>query len=184
MNTILMCGTEDGTETTDILLAVIEAAHLGAVYISEKTVLTVPPQAESPDFIIIDSEKIENLNIQKGVALFRGHMPRHKRIPQDFIAVIDSDSMEAADILRGDGIQTVTCGLSQKDTVTFSSLESGSAVVSLQRGLKTLDGTESDPADVPIYFCRPHGGYPLLAAVAVLLLCGAAFPSDGLKLKI
>ena len=43
MNTILMCGTENGTETIDMLLAAIEAAHFGAVYICENTVSVIPP---------------------------------------------------------------------------------------------------------------------------------------------
>lgn len=186
MNTILMCGTENGTETIDMLLAAIEAAHFGAVYICENTVSVIPPQSKTPEFMVIDNDKIQNLNTRGGIALFRKHIPpeQHIKIPPAFFAVIDSDSHEAADMLRGDGIQTVTCGLSQKDTVTFSSLESRCAAVSLQRGLKTIDGTDIGPADVPVSFLTPHEGYSLLAGIAVLLLSGVTFPDEGLKLKI
>lgn len=184
MTTILMCGSENGTDTINTLFAAIMASDLSAFHICEESVAIVPPKAKTPDLIVIDNKKIKNVHTQGGIALFRKHVPRgeHIEIPPAFLAVIDSDNGEAADILRGDGIQTVTCGLSQKDTVTFSSLENDRAVVSLQRGLKALDGSDIGPVEVPVSFSQSHSEYPLLAAVAVLLLSGVTMPEGGLIL--
>jgi hypothetical protein len=188
MNTILMCGSENGIETVNMLFAAIRSAHYGAIHINDDSVSIIPPKVVTPDFIVIDSKVIKNVHTQGGIALFRKHVPARQNrayaleIPPAFFAVIDSDSSEAADMLRGDGIQTITCGLSQKDTVTFSSLENDRAVVSLQRGLKALDGSHIEPVEVPITFSPAHSEYPMLAAVAVLLLSGVAIPEAGLKL--
>ena len=180
-----MCGSESGTDTVNTLFAAIRASALGAVHICEESVAIVPPKAKTLDFIVIDNKKIKNVHTQPGIALFRKHVPRgqHIEIPPSFYAVIDSDNGEAADMLRGDGIQTVSCGLSQKDTVTFSSLENDCAVVSLQRGLKALDGTDIGPVEVPVAIAHSHSEYSLLAAVAALLLSGVKMPEEGLLLS-
>lgn len=185
MNTILMCGTENGTETINMLFAAIRSAHCSVFHICEESVSIIPPKAKAPEFIVIDNQRIKNVHTQGGIALFKKHVPQrqHIEIPPAFFAVIDSDNSEAADMLRGDGIQTVTCGLSQKDTVTFSSLENDRAVVSLQRGLKALDGSDIEPVELPCSFLPSHSEYPLLAAVAVLLLSNVAIPDEGLLLN-
>lgn len=184
LNTILMCGSENGTDIVNTLFAAIRASSIGAVHICEESVSMIPPKFKSPDFIVIDNKRIKNVHMQGGIALFRKHVPRgqHIQIPASFFAIIDSDNSEAADILRGDGIQTVTCGLSQKDTVTFSSLENDRAIVSLQRGLKALDGSYIGPVEVPVSFSESHSEYPLLASVAALLLSNVKMPKGGLIL--
>jgi hypothetical protein len=185
MTTILMCGAENGAETVNTLFSAIRAADCSVLHICEKTASIIPPKANIPDFFVIDNSTIKNMHTGGGIALFRKHVPkrRHIEIPPTFFAVIDSDNGEAADMLRGDGIQTVTCGLSQKDTVTFSSLDEDRAVVSLQRGLCAIDGSDVGPAEVPVAFSPSRGGYPLLAAVAVLLLSGVEMPDGGLILN-
>ena len=159
MTTILMYGTENGTQTVNTLFSAIRAAHYSAFHLCEESVSIIPPKAKAPDYFVIDNKTIKNVHTGGGIALFRKHVPQrqHIEITPAFFAVIDSDNSEAADMLRGDGIQTVTCGLSQKDTVTFSSLGSDRAVVSLQRGLCALDGSKVGPVEVPVAFSPSHG---------------------------
>lgn len=52
------------------------------------------------------------------------------------LAVICSHHRESVELLARHGIQAVTCGLSPRDTVTFSSLEPGRGTVALQRPLR------------------------------------------------
>ena len=184
MNTVFMCGTEIGFETINMLFSAIRAVHSSAIHITKDSVALIPPQIKTPDFLIIDNPGISKVHTPGGIALFRKHTPtiQHFEIPAAYFAVVDSENRGAVDMLRNDGIQTVTCGLSLKDTVTFSSLDSDRAVVSLQRGLKALDGTDIDPVDVPITFRPSHSEYPLLAAVAVLLLSRVLLPDGGLEI--
>lgn len=184
MNTILMCGYENGSETLNMLFAAIRSIHYSAFHISDETFSVIPPKAKEAQYIIIDNKAIKNIHAKNGIALFRKQVDAKNEIeiPPSFFAVIDSDNTQAADMLKKNGIQTVTCGLSQKDTVTFSSLENERAVVSLQRGLTALDGSELLPVEVPIAFSASHSEYPILASVAVLLLSGAVIPGEGLNI--
>lgn len=179
-----MCGNEIENETLKTLSAAIRSINCSVVHICEKTFSIIPPDAKKVDFAIIDNKQITNIHVQRGIALFRKNIGQKSeiKIPHSFVAIIDSDNRTGADMLRKNGIQTVTCGLSQKDTMTFSSLENDRAVVSLQRGLAALDGSELFPVEVPVTFKLSHGEYPVLASVAVLLLSGSAIPEKGLLL--
>lgn len=185
MNTVFMCGSEIGFETINMLFTAIMSVHSSALHVGTETISLIPLKAKNPDFIVIDNPSIVNVHTPGGIVLFRKHAPikQHIDIPSAYFAVVDSENRNAAGMLCNDGIQTVTCGLSQKDTITFSSLDSDRAVVSLQRGLKALDGTNIGPVDVPITFEPSHSEYPLLAAVAVLLLSCVKMPDEGLELK-
>lgn len=178
-----MCGNEPGNETINTLFSAIRFIHSSAVHIGEETFSIIPPKAKNSDFVVIDNKKIMNIHSKSGIALFRKEIePKNEiEIPPSFFAIIDSDNTKAADMLRAQGTQTVTCGLSQKDTITFSSLENDRAVVSLQRGLVALDGSELLPVEIPVTFNDSHSEYPILASTAVLLLSGAAIPEGGLE---
>lgn len=180
-----MYGSESGPETVNMLFSAIRAVHLSAVHISEDTVSLIPEKAKDPDFLILDNPNISNVYIPGGIVLFREHtFPRqHIDIPSAYFAIVDSENREAAKMLHNDKIETVTCGLSQKDTVTFSSLDSDRAVISLQRGLKALDGTEIGPVEVPVTFNPSHSEYSLLASIAVLLLSCVKIPESGLEFR-
>ncbi|CDZ23677.1 hypothetical protein CCDG5_0546 [[Clostridium] cellulosi] len=183
MNIVLMCGHETGDETINTLFSAIRFVHSCAIHIGEETFSIIPPKAKNPDFVIIDNKKIKNIHTKSGIALFRKEIePKHEIvIPPSFFAIIDSDNTKAADLLSSQGNQTITCGLSQKDTITFSSLENDRAVVSLQRGLVALDGSEILPVEIPVTFNTTHSEYAILASTAVLLLSGAAIPESGLE---
>ncbi len=185
MNTVFMYGTEESSETINILFSAIRSVHSSALHISRETVSLIPLKTKNPEFLVIDNPSIENIHTHGGIVLFGKHAPirHHIDIPSAYFAVVDSENKNAANMLRVDGIQTVTCGLSQKDTVTFSSLDNDRAVVSLQRGLKALDGSDIDPVEVPVAFSPSHSEYPVLAAVAVLLLACVKIPDVGLVLK-
>ena len=66
--------------------------------------------------------------------------------------------------------QAVSYGPSPKDTLTFSSLEAGTLVLSLQRKIVTLAGTHLDRQEFPV---PDRGGIDLtLAWAGTLLLAG------------
>ncbi len=181
MNTVVLCGAEEGQETVHTLFDVLHAAGFGVLYVTERSASFLQPAADA-DFLVLDNPSLREVNAPCGVALFRAQAPEKRpRLPAGFFAVVDSDDPVAA-ALGNAGFGTVLCGHSQKDTVTFSSIGSENAVVSLQRGLATLQGGEAGPVEVPVAFARPRGSYALLAAVAVVLLSGKALPEAGLVL--
>lgn len=185
MNTVLMCGNCREEKTLNILLAFLNAVDCGAVFIGDETVSLIPKKIKQADFVIVENKHIKKIYTGNGVALFRKDFDGREKIeiPPSFLAVIDSDNEKAADMLKRMGISTITCGFSQKDTVTFSSLENDSAVVSLQRGITALDGSEVLPVDIPVALDPVGNEYQILAATAVLLLSGIPIPGGGIDIN-
>lgn len=132
MNTVLLYGPREDIDTTNILLAALRSVSKSALLITAKSVSLVPKGAESPDFVVIDDPGIDNICIDGAILLFKRHTVLSAAgIPPACCAICDPDDHVPIEMLSREHIQTVTCGLSQKDTVTFSSLGADSAQVSL-----------------------------------------------------
>jgi hypothetical protein len=95
---------------------------------------------------------------------------------------VEPENDKAIEILKKNALQTVTCGLSQRDTLTFSSHVAERAVISLQREIKTLGGKAVLPHEIPVSLLSTYGDYQLLAATAVLMLSDVAIPEEGISL--
>ncbi|HEX3025647.1 MAG TPA: hypothetical protein VHR42_00230 [Clostridia bacterium] len=188
MNTVLLYGSEKNARTGIALFAAIRAVGCSALHVTPKSISMIPPGNRAPDFLILEFTEIPELIVGNGLVLFEQEsglslFQKQPEIPVGFTAVVDPDNADAIEMLQRNSMQTVTCGMSQKDTVTFSSLDSDRAVVSLQRELRSLSGTTIEPREFPVGFSKQPGEYQLLASAAVLLLSDIPIPDDGFMLS-
>lgn len=185
MNTVILCGEEKDGAVTNTLFAFFRSVGVGFLYLASRSLSFTPGNRDTADYLVVDNETIADYRLPSGIVVFRSDMAGsapEMRFPPQFIAVLEPRNTAAANLLKAQGIHTVTCGLSQRDTVTFSSLTETSAVVSLQREIQSIDGEDILPREVPLAFSRPKPDYPMLAAMSVLLLSGAQLPENGLSL--
>ena len=186
METVLLYGADEEGKIRDTLLAALRAAspEVGVLHMAPKSLAMFPPEAQTPGFLVVEDAPMAYIRMPRGVAVLCPGVTtrRGSRIPSGFCAVVDPGSEGAIRLLLKNGVETVTCGLSPKDTITFSSIGQEHAVVALQRGLRTLDGSIAEPAELPIRFEARHTGFGLLASVAVLLLLGCP-PRDGFYME-
>ena len=183
MNTVLLYGKKD-SDLELVLFETIRAVHYSILHITGNTISLIPPQAVQPDFLVIDNFFVPNLLITKGIVVFKQGISVFQKgidIPQDYIAVVDPENEEAIAMLKKNSMRTVTCGMSAKDTITYSSIDPECAIVSLQRELKTVGGEDLDPGEFPIKALSCKKDFALLAAVAVLLLSGIKLPDGGIN---
>lgn len=98
----------------------------------------------------------------------------HCKLPEPFPAgttvIASSDDDRQLKLLAGAQIPVITCGLSSKDTFTFSSKEEESAVVALMRSVKSVYGHTIEPMEVPITFPSKTDDFTLLSYMASLIL--------------
>lgn len=183
MITVSLFGSADTPKTAATMMSVFSAANCGVACIKEKEIIINSPKDGNADFLIIEKKRA-NFTATSGIALFTGKTLNNKRIiiPPEFVAVIDCENTDAAEMLAKNGVCTISCGLSSKNTVTFSSHENDRAVVSLQRVIKTMGGKEYEPSDLPICFSDTYCDYDILASAAVLFLAGVEFTENGLAL--
>ncbi len=92
------------------------------------------------------------------------------KLPSTYVPVLGEENAGAVPMLTHTGCPVVTCGMSPRDTLSLSSSDFPSALVSIQRDIRTLSGNVMEPADFRVHLSAPSDEYPLLAACAALLL--------------
>ena len=98
-------------------------------------------------------------------------LPAILRAGEESLVILCSHNPQAVRLVASTGLPAVTCGLSPRDTVTFSSRGKEEGTVALQRPLVLPGGQMVDPGEVPIRFPPSWDAYTVLccAAVAALL---------------
>ncbi|MDD2956137.1 MAG: hypothetical protein PHD67_07465 [Oscillospiraceae bacterium] len=88
------------------------------------------------------------------------------------VGLLSSDNHPAAHFLKTQRVKAVTCGMSVRDTLTFSSLGADSAVLCLQRSLPMLSGAVQEPFELPLKLSPGYDAYSLLCLSGILILSG------------
>lgn len=161
-----------------MLLAALRSLHIGVLHITAQALTLSPPGVSNVSCLLLNDGQIRSVQLDHSILLFKGNNSGLGSIslPKAHAAVLDPENEEAAALLRVHHVPIVTCGLSQKNTVTFSSRTPTTAVVSLQREIHTPDGTLIEPRELPIRLETPRDDYSLLATIAALWLGGMTFP--------
>jgi hypothetical protein len=74
----------------------------------------------------------------------------------------------------------ISCGLSNRDALTLSSIGDNNAMLALQADIFTLGGELLERQEIPVSMEKPAEPEAVLAAAGALLLLGAA--PDSLKI--
>ena len=94
------------------------------------------------------------------------------KLPSGTVGICEDSDRAALKILMESGIPVITCGMNPKNTVTLSSLAAASALVSLQRTVTDIFGSEAEPGEFRIKLNRGYSPFAVTASAAVLLLSG------------
>lgn len=185
MNTVIFCGDEKDGAVANTLFAFLRAVGAGSLHLTARSLSFTPGCGSSADYFVVETGAISEYRLPSGILVFRPDMTGmadDMRFPPHFVAVVEPRNTAAIEMLKAQNIRTITCGLSPKDTVTFSSLMESSAVISLQRGIESTDGEEILPKEIPVTFTCPKPDYAVLACAAVLLLSGRELPDVGIPI--
>ncbi len=183
MNPVVLYGSEKDGETSCLLLSALHNLGQPVLHLTAQTAALLPPGAKQVSFLLADDCQLRSLLMAGGILLFRENCETlgDIELPRAAAGVLDPENERAAALLRAAHIPAVTCGLSQKNTVTFSSRTPDSTVVSLQKEIRTAAGRPVEPRELPLSLSAPRRDYPLLAAMAVLWLSGIPLPENGLS---
>jgi hypothetical protein len=181
INTLLLYGNEKDNQITNTLLGTIRASGLSALHITNHSVAMIPPSSKQPDYLVLDNATMQYIQLAKGIVIFKQGISYYQNglnLPKEFFAIVDPQNEGALSMLQKSCMQTITCGMSNKDTFNFSSIGQEKAVVSLQHTIQNLNGDTIEPCELPILFSAIHSEYALLSSVAVLMLSGVVIPDN------
>ena len=86
--------------------------------------------------------------------------------------IFDSANAQDAQTAKKSGGEVISCGMSLRDSVTFSSVEENRCVISLQRSITRLDGSKADPFEMPVYYDMREDRFGILSSTLLLILMG------------
>lgn len=92
------------------------------------------------------------------------------KIPIGTIGICECGAKKPLKTFEKNKLQTITCGLNLKSTVTLSSINENSMLVCLQRSLVSLFGQTIEPADFKIELSNNYRPFSVMAACIILLL--------------
>lgn len=181
MYEIVLYGNKKDQEIRRCLLPQLQR-HFEVHYLSDR--LTVYKNGK-PRIILIETDLLRSLDVENGILVLKRHakLGTLKHLHPTVRVILQSD--QARTLLRALSTHpyVYTCGLSSKDYINFSSREENTAVVSLQRSLRQVNGSCCEPMELP---CTPVGEkneYTILATALVLMLLGVASHEKMLKFK-
>lgn len=168
---IILCGKAEDHSLSEIL--VFSLLRYGGVRFSSR-IRMCQLGSENPDFLVWDCEQIPEVALKKGILVFKNsYRPTPNiLIPPEFLCVFESHNQYAAEVLKKVGASAAVCGLSARETLSISSLDYESAVLSLLRNVKTIQGNLLEPHDFEVKTNREISPRHMLVTAMVLLLLG------------
>ena len=138
-------------------------------YISDNKV-----SSNNGKFTIISEYKITDLEISKGIAVFCDNTKRfiNQKIPKGIIGICNENDNINLKILKNNNVPTVTCGINNKNTITFSSISKDYILVSIQRTIWANKIGEIEPVDIKIKLSKKYDTFSIMVSCTILLLNG------------
>ena len=173
---IIVYGDENDSTISGILLNAL--AKYGGVQIFSAKSLVCNPKNCKPKFFIYDTNKLPATTNIDGIFLFKKSFKSIdvSEIPKSFFYILDSENAKAIKFLRKIEHIVLTYGVDSKSTLTFSSLTSTSAIVNLQRYVKTKNKI-LEPQEFPVRLSTQLEPELVLLICAILLF--SEIPSLG-----
>ena len=126
------------------------------------------------DFTILCLYKKSNIEISKGIVVFLDNGTRFENqiLPIGIIGICEDRNISALSILKKNKLETVCCGMGNKNSITLSSIGSNNLFACLQRGLQNSSGKIIEQGEFKISLTKNYQPFSVMAAAAILLLEG------------
>ena len=146
----------------------------GGDYISDKAVCK-----NKGLFTVVSEYKKTDLKLKKGIALVLDDTERFKgqSFPLGIIGICEESNKKALQIFQNSAIPVISCGMSSKNTITASSLDSEYMLATLMRTITDINSNDIEAGEYHINLSKNYSPLSVMASVAVLLLLGIT-PKD------
>ncbi|MFA7637479.1 MAG: hypothetical protein WCX81_06925 [Monoglobales bacterium] len=133
------------------------------------------------NLVKVIGETFSLLDINADISCFSDQKPditilrSHEEVinPADYI-IANSDNTEIIASLKNYEGKIITCGMSTRSTVTYSSISEEGCVICIQRAIPTLSGEKIQPLEYPFeYTGKTFDEVSILMIITAALLCGA-----------
>ena len=143
--------------------------NCGVGYVSDKII-----NYSKNGLTVISEYKPTALNVKRGIAVITENTACFEKqfFPKGIIGICESENKNALKVFENNKTPVITCGMNPKSTVTFSSINNDSILLSLQRTVKGINRTETEPQEIKIKLNHKYETFSVMASAVILLLYG------------
>lgn len=123
------------------------------------------------ELFILETDRLKALHTSNCLVVLKNkaNLNRLSSFPETIPCLIDSQNSKQLEVVSRLGLSAITCGMFEKDTLTFSSMGEDSSVVSIQRQIIFNDKV-FDPMEIPVRHQKGTDPFALLTSAFVALL--------------
>jgi len=127
---------------------------------------------EKEKILISESSAVDVITSHKSIIVFKESFSEKNYVGdlKNCTAVVNAENSFSIKTLAGKELQTITCGLSGKDTITISSFTGDCVMISLQREIVSCSGKIIQPKEFPIKIGSTKNLYIIMSYAAAGLL--------------
>lgn len=123
---------------------------------------------ENPEFLFVEATSIEYIHARNAIILLEGSSGTSFFGSDRLLMLIDY--MLKDKIASENGIVIITCGISEKNAVSVSSINEDSALIAINEPISTVSGGEIYPCEISVALTHPIDAVNLIKIAAVLIL--------------
>ena len=163
-----------GDRQDQVLLHIFERNLKPSFSVHTVTAGSIRTAGNGPDILIVNSGNPHTVKGKNCIVVLKpdADMGRIRDFSRDVVVLANSACPEQLRQLSEMKLRTIVCGISSKDTITYSSLNENDAAVSLQRTIETLQGRSVEPMEITVDFTAKYDPSTVLLYVASLLVSG------------
>ncbi|MBC8536837.1 hypothetical protein [Feifania hominis] len=180
MKTILLVGRRADQKIGRLLLDFLSGHEKQFLYLTDDGFRVPREGLACIDYLIYDGDDGQSLAaFPKDLVVVKNRVePRVVTAAltgaADGIAVVDSKNAQALAMLSERGLHTISCGMTGKDTLTYSSVATDEATVCISRSFADLRGHEVGEQDIVMPVPVGEDYYEVLAFCAACAALGLA----------
>lgn len=169
MTTVVLCG-ENGEKISDEICKMLSSN--GIIRICDNI---VTQNCNTPQFCIIECKNPKELQLSEAVIVVVGTIMYKNNVTikgKNIVGIVYSSDKAALQLFKDTNISVITCGMAEEDTISLSSIKDDSAIVSINRKIKSFKGKIIEPQEHKLNINAPLTDYSLLVATALVLSSG------------
>lgn len=142
---------------------------LGGDYISDRTI-----QSNKGVFTVVSEYKPTDLKLKNGIAVILENSKRFdtQAFDNGIIGICEDINLKAFEQFKKSKIPVISCGMNPKSTITLSSINSDTVLVSLQRIITDINNNDIEPFEFKIKLKKNYNPFSITACAIILLLYG------------
>jgi hypothetical protein len=167
MTTVFLIGERD-----DIGLESLIKGNLNTYSVTFVKGSTVSRFGKGYNLLVLDTPHLDFTELNECIVVMKdfGEVPT-AQLPEKSIVIANSDNTEQLERLESMGQQVISCGKSNRDTFSYTSLTYDGIVISLNREITAFSGKKIQPLEIPVKFnTAPDNVYDTIAYTALRLV--------------